>query len=109
MSKCSCGCAEGKCRCKPGCKCGCNHEKGGADWAQKVTKAKTSHTRNLGNRIPVRSNRTNQGATAPTPPPKQVGVAQNTTAMCNTCGREKHVLNVNNGICNICAQMQGSQ
>lgn len=35
MSKCSCGCAEGKCECKPGCKCGCNHKKGGADWAQK--------------------------------------------------------------------------
>jgi len=35
MSKCSCGCAEGKCKCKPGCKCGCNHKKGGASWAQK--------------------------------------------------------------------------
>ena len=35
MSKCSCGCAEGKCECKPGCKCGCNHKKGGASWAQK--------------------------------------------------------------------------
>ena len=33
--KCSCGCAEGNCKCKPGCKCGCNHKKGGAPWAQK--------------------------------------------------------------------------
>lgn len=35
MSKCSCGCAKGECECKPGCKCGCNHTEGGADWAQK--------------------------------------------------------------------------
>ena len=33
-SKCACGCSIGKCGCPEGCKCGCNHKKGGAKWAQ---------------------------------------------------------------------------
>ena len=33
-SKCACGCSIGKCGCDEGCKCGCNHKKGGAKWAQ---------------------------------------------------------------------------
>ena len=31
-SKCACGCLIGKCGCDEGCKCGCNHKKGGAAW-----------------------------------------------------------------------------
>ena len=37
-SKCACGCSIGKCECDEGCKCGCNHKKGGAKWANPTKK-----------------------------------------------------------------------
>ena len=39
MPTCSCGCSVGDCKCPEGCDCGCNHEKGGANWAKKAAES----------------------------------------------------------------------